>query len=135
MRRLWLLAALAACGGAGAGAPPAPVETAAPTASAGGADPAAYSAVAATFARKRPLVSQCFGFAIENRELPESSRVRVRIALRVEPSGRPADVRIIESSQKSKTLEECVVTTVQKWTLPAPDKALDFIYTYEFSNT
>ncbi len=122
---------IAACGGAAKEqAPPkqvAPEEV--------GADPAAYTAVADVFARKRPLVAQCFGFAIENRELPENARVRVKLGLRVMPSGAPEDVKVVEASQKSKTLEDCVVTTVSKWTLPAPAKPLDFVYIYEFSNS
>jgi len=130
MRRTIMAAALlAACGGATVQQAPPPVAP-----EAGGADPSAYAAVAEVFAKKRPIVSQCYGTAVENRELTEDAKGRVKVGLRVLPSGQAENVHIVESSLGSKSVEDCVVKLVQRWTLPAPDKALDFIYTYEFAN-
>jgi TonB family protein len=131
MRRLLLLVAgLAACGGA-------KTESAAPVATAEvqkSTDPAAYAAVAEAFAKHRPNVSQCFANAVAQKELDDSPHGRVKLALTVLPSGRPENVRVAESSLNSKSVEDCVVATVQKWSLPAPAQPLDFLFTYEFSN-
>lgn len=124
------LAVAAACGAAQTEQAAAP---AAPAAS-GAADPAAYAAVSDFFAKKRPYVSQCYGNAITNRDLKEDAKGRIRLALKVLPSGQAQDVRVVETTLQSKPVEDCVVKLVQNWTLPAPDRPLDFLYTYEFSN-
>ena len=127
---LWLLAGLAACGGAKTepAAAPQAAEVQKST------DPAAYAAVAEAFAKKRPNVSQCFANAVASKELGENAKGRIRLALMVLPSGRPENVRVADSSLGSKTVEDCVVATVQKFTLPAPAQPLDFVFTYEFSS-
>ncbi len=122
---------LAACGGAETKQAAAP---AAPAPSAAAADPAAYAAVSEFFGKKRPYVSQCYGNAITNRELKEDAKGRIRLALHVLPGGRAEDVRVVETTLQSKPVEDCVVKLVQSWTLPSPDRPLDFLYTYEFSN-
>jgi hypothetical protein len=132
MRAMILVFAVgAACGGAQTEQAAAP---AAPAASGAAADPAAYAALSDFFAKKRPYVSQCYGNAITNRELKEDAKGRIRLALRVLPSGQAQDVRVVETTLSSKPVEDCVVKLVQSWTLPAPDRPLDFLYTYEFSN-
>jgi len=131
-RAAFILCVAAAC----AKSAPAPEEPAAASSGSGeGRDPAAYAAVADVFAHKRPIVRQCYGFAIENKEIADNQRVRVRLGLRVLPSGQPQDVHVVEATQRSKTLEDCLVSTVSKWTLPGSSQPLDFLYTYEFSNT
>jgi outer membrane biosynthesis protein TonB len=79
-------------------------------------------------------VSQCYGNAITNRELKEDAKGRIRLALHVLPGGRAEDVRVVETTLNSKAVEDCVVKLVQSWTLPSPDRPLDFLYTYELSN-
>ena len=135
MRAFLVFALMAACGGAQseqavASSAPAP----GPGVAASNADPAAYSALTEFFAKKRPIVSQCYGTAIENRELKEDAKGRVKLALTVMPSGQAKDVRVAETTLSSKPVEDCVVALVQKWTLPAPDRPIQFLYTYEFSN-
>ena len=122
---------LAACGGAQKEQAAAP---AAPAISGAAADPAAYAAVSDFFAKKRPYVSQCYGNAITNRELKEDAKGRIRLALKVLPGGQAQDVRVVETTLNSKPVEDCVVKLVQGWTLPSPDRSIDFLYTYEFSN-
>jgi len=132
MRAMILVFAVGtACGGAKSEQAAAP---AAPAASGAAADPAAYAAVSDFFTKKRPFVSQCYGDAITNRELKEDAKGRIRLALRVQPSGKAENVRVVETTLNSKPVEDCVVKLVQNWTLPAPDRPLDFLYTYEFSN-
>ena len=130
----WL--ALSIVLGAGCGAaqtPPAPPPPA-PAVAERSSDPAAYAAVADAFSRKRPNVSQCFANAVASKELSETAHGRVKLAMTVLPSGRPENVRVAESSMGSKTVEDCVVALVQKWSLPAPAQPLDFVFIYEFSN-
>lgn len=129
MRWMVCAALVAACGGAQkeqAPAPRAEVEKS--------TDPAAYAAVAEAFKKKRPNVSQCFASAVASKELSETATGRVKLALTVLPSGQPENVRVAESSLGSKTVDDCVVALVQKWSLPAPAQPLDFIFVYEFSN-
>ena len=128
----WLVCAalVAACGG-GAQKVEAPVPAAAAPS---GADPEAYAAVAEVFGKKKPQVSQCYANAIENRELADSAKGRVKLALTVLPSGQAQNVRVAETTLNSKAVEDCVVAMVQKWPLPAPAQPLDFLFTYEFSN-
>jgi TonB family protein len=122
----------AGCGGAQTSStapPPAP-----PAVAEKSSDPAAYAAVADAFSRKRPNVSQCFANAVASKELSETAHGRVKLALTVLPSGQPDNVRVAESSLGSKTVEDCVVALVQKWSLPPPAQPLDFVFIYEFSN-
>ena len=119
-----------ACGGA-------PIAPEAPPAAATAeksTDPAAYAAVAEAFGRKRPNVSQCFANAVASKELSDTAKGRVKLALTVLPSGQPENVRVADSSLGSKTVDDCVVAMVQKWSLPAPAQPLDFVFIYEFSN-
>src|SRR5215813_6320943 len=132
MRAMILVFAVGtACGGAKSEQAAAP---AAPAVSGAAADPAAYAAVSDFFARKRPFVSQCYGDAITNRDLKEDAKGQIRLGLRVLTSGKAENVRVVETTLNSKPVEDCVVKLVQNWTLPAPDRPLDFLYTYEFSN-
>jgi TonB family protein len=124
----------AGCGGAQTSTSPVPQRSTAPAVSEKSSDPAAYAAVADAFSRKRPNVSQCFANAVASKELSETAHGRVKLALTVLPSGQPDNVRVAESSLGSKTVEDCVVALVQKWSLPPPALPLDFVFTYEFSN-
>jgi hypothetical protein len=121
----------AACGG---GAAERTSSTTAVTAEASTGDPAAYAAVAEVFTKKRPQVAQCLANAISNREEPENTSGRVKLALRVLPSGKAENVRVAETTFKAASVGECMAATVAKWSLPAPADAFDFVYVYEMTN-
>jgi TonB family protein len=125
--RVLALLALGACGGAEVAAPPpatAPAKT---------ADPEEYAAVQQFMARKRPQVLMCYANAIENREISEKAKGRVKVSLAVLPSGTAADVQVADSTLKAKSVEDCIAAMVARWYFPTPSQRIELTYTYEFS--
>ncbi len=124
--RIIALLALSACGGAEVAAPP-PAATPAPSAA-----PEEYAAVQSYLGHKRAQVFVCYANAVENREIADKAEGQVKLALAVLPSGAAENVRVAGSTLKAKTVEDCVVAMVSRWTLPAPSRRIELTYTYEF---
>ncbi len=84
------------------------------------------------FVRKATAVSRCLSVAVDNKELPRSSRGKVTLGVVIATSGRPSDVKIIKASLESKTLNECVVNKVKEIQFPAIPTSYETTYTYAF---
>jgi hypothetical protein len=82
--------------------------------------------------RRRETVSRCLTFAINNKDLPKSTRGRVTLGITVTPSGKPGDVKVLKTSIDSKSLNDCVVGKVKETVFPEIPKAYETTYTYTF---
>lgn len=85
-----------------------------------------------TFNMKRPAVSRCYSTAVEEERLDRQAKGRITLSMTITPAGRPQNVRISETTLKSKVVEECVVETVSGWELPQPEAATEFSFSYDF---
>ncbi|HEX4416275.1 MAG TPA: AgmX/PglI C-terminal domain-containing protein [Kofleriaceae bacterium] len=82
--------------------------------------------------RKQQIMSHCLAIAIDNKELPKSSRGKVTVDLTIGTSGKPESVKIVSATLESKTLAECVTHHVQEIQFPELPKPLETSYTYGF---
>jgi TonB family protein len=82
--------------------------------------------------RKGSMVSHCLATAIDNKELPKSSRGKVTLEIVIAPSGRTESVKIIRASLQSKTLDECVVHQIQEIQFPELPRPYETSHTYGF---
>jgi hypothetical protein len=124
--RLWALFLLGACAAA-------PVAATRPAVAPTGADPADYAAVHDFLTRKRPQVVMCYATAVENREISDKAQGQVQLWLAVLPSGASEGTRVASSTLKSKSVEDCIVGLVGRWTFPAPRQRIELTYTYELA--
>ncbi len=80
--------------------------------------------------RHLPEIRTCFERGrMDNPRL--AGRVLVRIA--VAPSGRVTSARIARSDVRSQQVESCIVSAVERWTLPQPAGGVAATITYPFS--
>ena len=125
------LAALAACGGGQKATEPAGGGDAA---AAGHADPLIpeekYDEIEATFAGKVGTVSRCYVEGVESGDVDRSEKGHVTVGLTINPDGSARDVRVMESSFKSKKVGECVVRLVSGWTFTTLPRPLETSHTY-----
>lgn len=76
-----------------------------------------------TFERKASTVARCFPEAVKTGELDSDDRVKLNVGLIIQPNGAPSQLKVIGSSKRSKSLENCVIEAVERWefvTLPRP---------------
>lgn len=133
MKRALLVLVLAACGGGDkpAATTPPPAQPAA-TESADFVPPEKMDEINRNLERKRPIMSHCLAIAVDNKELPKSSRGKVTLEIIIAPSGRAETVKIIKASLESKTLSECIIKHVQEIQFPELPKPYETSYTYGF---
>jgi hypothetical protein len=142
IRRAGLLAAvvvglggLGACGGTPAATTPVEPVVASP----GAGDPAGAAQVAPetmdeinrNLERKRPIVSHCLAMAVDNKELPRSSRGKVTLEI-VIAGGKAESVKVVRSTLESKSLDDCIIKHVREIQFPALPKPYETSYTYGF---
>ena len=82
--------------------------------------------------RRKPTVSRCLGFAVDNRELPKNARGKITLQIIISPSGAADTVKVASSTLDSKTLTECVISNVKKIAFPQVPKQFETSYTYGF---
>lgn len=82
--------------------------------------------------RRRPAVSRCLAFAIDNKDLPKNSRGKVTLQLAIAPNGTAAEVSILKATIESKSLNECVIGKVKEIVFPKLPKRYETTYTYGF---
>jgi hypothetical protein len=82
--------------------------------------------------RRKPTVSRCLGFAVDNKELPKNARGTMTLQIIISPSGSPETVKVASSTLESKTLNECVISNVKKIQFPQVSKQFETSYTYGF---
>lgn len=133
MKRAWLVFVLAACGGGDrpAATTPPPAQPAA-TDSADFVPPEKMDEINRSLERKRPIMSHCLAIAVDNKELPKSSRGKVTLEIIIAPGGRAETVKIIKASLESKTLADCIIKHVQEIQFPELPKPYETSYTYGF---
>ena len=137
MTRAWLLTiALAGCGG---GSAPATSSTApsAGTATAGAPEgeivpPETMDEINRLLERKRTIVAHCLAVAVDNKELPKSSRGKVTVALVIAPHGKADRVEVVRATLESQSLNACVIKHVRQIQFPELAKPYETSYTYGF---
>jgi hypothetical protein len=82
--------------------------------------------------RKRTIMSHCLAIAVDNKELPKSSRGKVTVELSIATNGKADSVKIVRASLESKTLGECVIHHIQEIQFPELPKPFVTSYTYGF---
>src|SRR5882757_1428617 len=125
--------ALAACGG-GSHADTTP-QPAGDPATAGASDqvpPEAMDEINHDLDRKRPIMSHCLAIAVDNKELPKSSRGKVTVDVTIGLDGKASNVKIVNATLESKTLSECVLHHIQETQFPTLPKPFETSYTYAF---
>lgn len=81
--------------------------------------------------RRRPAVSRCLAFAVDNQELPKNSRGKMVLQITVQPSGK-ADVQKLKTNLESKSLDDCVLGKVREIVFPELPQRYETTYTYGF---
>ena len=89
-----------------------------------------YEEIRKTFERKTGTVARCYVEGFEAGEVERTEKGHVTVGLTINPDGRPSNVRVMDSSFKSKTVGECVVRLVSGWTFTTLPKALDTSHIY-----
>ena len=89
-------------------------------------------AVQRAFQRKGGAVSRCLSLAVDNKELPKSSRGKVTLEVTITPSGAPGEIKVLKATLESKSLTECVVERVKEIQFPEVPKQFPTTYTYAF---
>lgn len=84
-----------------------------------------------TMERRSPRVSRCYADALEAGELKPSDRGEVTVGLTVTESGKATNVRVLQSSIKSKMVEDCVLEEVRSARFTTLPKPVEFSYTYK----
>lgn len=136
-------AVLIACGGKGKRAPAAPDETGDSALDTGGRTdepdgegtmvmPEQADEIRNLLDRKRPAVSRCLGIAIDNKDLPKSSRGKITLGIEITPSGRPSSVKVLKATIESEPLTECVLKKVREIQFPQIPTTYETTYTYAF---
>jgi hypothetical protein len=128
-----LIASLAVgCGGGShADTTPAPVDHAAPEQSEQ-VPPEKMDEINRDLDRKRPIMSHCLAIAVDNKELPKSSRGKVTVDLTIGTNGKAENLKIVSTTLESKTLAECVTHHIQEIQFPELPKPFETSYTYGF---
>ncbi len=125
----------AACGGSPAATTPVEPVIASPGAGepAGGEQvaPEAMDEINRNLERKRPIVSHCLAIAVDNKELPKSSRGKVTLEL-VIAVGKAQSVKVVRATLDSKSLNDCIIKHVQDIAFPTLPKPYETSYTYGF---
>jgi len=135
--RVSLVVALmtAACGGSPAATTPVEPVVASPGAgeAAGGeqVSPEAMDEINRNLERKRPIVSHCLAIAVDNKELPKSSRGKVTLEI-VIAGGKAESVKVVRATLDSKSLNDCIIKHVQDIAFPTLPKPYETSYTYGF---
>jgi hypothetical protein len=114
-------------GGGGGGATEAP--------SGGGGDmipPEQMDEITRSLNRKGSMISHCLAVAVDNKELPRSSRGKVTLEIVIAPTGRADSVKIVRASLQSKSLDECIIHRIQEIQFPELPKAYETSHTYGF---
>jgi len=81
--------------------------------------------------RKRPIVSHCLAMAVDNKELPRSSRGKVTLEI-VIVGGKAETVKVVRSTLESKSLDECIIKHVREIQFPELPRPYETSYTYGF---
>jgi hypothetical protein len=82
--------------------------------------------------RKGDAVSRCLAFAIDNKELPKSSKGKITLGISISRAGKPEDIKVIKASIESKSLTDCVLGKVREIQFPEVPKTYETTYTYGF---
>lgn len=82
------------------------------------------------FERKTSMVSRCFVEALEAGEVKKNEKGFVTVGLTVLESGAPSKVRVLETSFKSKVIQDCVTGLVERWTFTTLPRPLEISHTY-----
>jgi TonB family protein len=82
--------------------------------------------------RKGAMVSHCLAIAVDNKELPRSSRGKVTVEIVISPSGRAESVKIVRASLQSRSLDECIVHQIQEIPFPELPRPYETSHTYGF---
>ena len=136
MMRAWFVAfVLAGCGGKPAAAPPVEPVMATPGAGeASGGDqvaPEKMDEINRDLERKRPIVSNCLALAVDNKELPKSSRGKITLEI-VIAGGKAQSVKVVRATLDSKSLDDCVIKHVQDIAFPELPRPYETSFTYGF---
>ena len=129
-----VFASLGGCGGTPA--PSAPVEPVAASPGAGGSGdeqvaPEKMDEINRSLARKRPIVSHCLAMAVDNKELPRSSRGKVTLEI-VIAGGKAESVKVVRSTLESRSLADCIIKHVREIQFPELPRPYETSYTYGF---
>ncbi len=84
-----------------------------------------------TFERKSITVARCFPLAVEAGEVDQEARIKVSVGLVIRRDGSPSKLKIIGSSQRSKTLESCILESVGRWEFTTLPKPLPYSYGFK----
>ncbi len=128
--------ALTACGGgAKPDTTPAPAEPPLPGESGTASDqvpPDKMDEINRDLDRKRTIVSHCLAVAVDNKELPKSSRGKITVEIAIGISGKADSIKVVRTNLESKTLSECVTNHIREIQFPELPKPFTTSYTYGF---
>ena len=84
--------------------------------------------------RKRNTVARCLGIAVDNKDLPKSSKGKVTLKIVIHKDG-SADVSVASATIESKSLHQCVIDYVKKIVFPEMPHDFETSFTYAFEAT
>lgn len=132
---LFIVVALAACGGGSKPEPASPASETSTASSSSGDTQVPMEKVdeiQRLLDRKQSSMSRCLSFAVDNKELPPRSRGRATVELSIAPSGKATEVKIVKSTLESKSLSDCIISNIEKIQFPELPKSFVTSYTYAF---
>jgi len=133
-RHAWLFAlgcGVAACGGAPASTTPAQPVAAPASPDGEMVPPEKMDEINRSLERKRPIVAKCLAIAVDNKELPKSSRGKITLEI-VIVGGKAQSVKVVRATLESKSLDECVIRHIQTIGFPELPQPYETSYTYGF---
>ncbi|MBT8492625.1 MAG: AgmX/PglI C-terminal domain-containing protein [Deltaproteobacteria bacterium] len=89
-----------------------------------------FDEIKRTFERKQIQVSRCFVAGVEAGEIQKNDKGTVTVGAVITPEGKAQNVRIVETTFKSPTLEKCVKETVAGWVFTTLPRELEYSYQY-----
>jgi hypothetical protein len=101
------------------------------TTSQGGVPPEQIDAVQEVFRRKEQAVNSCYTAGIEetkNRKLEG----KLMLSMVIKPSGRATDVKVLETTLNTPTIERCIIKLVEGWEFPKVAEKLPMTHSYAF---
>jgi hypothetical protein len=93
-----------------------------------GVTPEQNDAIDALFRRKTPELQSCWSAEYE-RSHDRKVEGDVTLGMNIQPSGSPANVRILTSTIKNPNIESCVTQTVGGWRFPEVSAAVPYMRT------
>jgi hypothetical protein len=139
MKKILLLAILAACGGHKSSGPTEPTgpsvmgvqDKGDPTDRSGNmVPPEKIDEIRNDLSRKQMIISRCLADAVEAGEAKHNTHGKVTVELVVSPSGKAQNVKVVKSDIESQSVLDCTKKHVEDIEFPQLPRQFETSYTY-----